>query len=395
MRQTALIALRESLYEEVWSEPMTLVAERYGVSDVGLAKICRKLFIPLPGRGYWAKIRAGRAMRRKPLPKIGDKRLPYIELHKVNPTQLEARRDAKRQQQSAKKTASPIIVPLILTDPHPLISATAKYLTKRTASRLENGIRSNPEKVLHVEVTDQVLDRALLIFDTLIKELAKRQINVRVDCQKMQTILDVDGAAVSIKLSERIKATPHIPTEQEQKALERYQRSSPWNYNRRYPNVPRYDFHPTGILTIKLGHNLSRRWSDTQHAPLQKRLGDVIAGLMILAAEIKAIETEKARKEEEYRQAVEKYQYQLQRRENEIAAFKAVEEEAKLWERACRLRAYADALEFMSKSHMVMPSGNPEWIAWVRAKADWLDPVTAVCDPILDAPKPCNPVFNW
>lgn len=50
---------RETLYEEVWSDPVTVVAARYGLSDVGLAKICKRLHIPLPRRGYWAKLKAG------------------------------------------------------------------------------------------------------------------------------------------------------------------------------------------------------------------------------------------------------------------------------------------------------------------------------------------------
>jgi len=60
---------RERLYEEVWSEPMWNLASKYGVSDVALAKTCRKLKVPLPGRGYWAKVAAGKVTRtRPPLP---------------------------------------------------------------------------------------------------------------------------------------------------------------------------------------------------------------------------------------------------------------------------------------------------------------------------------------
>jgi predicted transcriptional regulator of viral defense system len=46
---------RQSLEQEVWAEPLKQLARRYGVSDVALAKRCRKLGIALPGRGYWAK----------------------------------------------------------------------------------------------------------------------------------------------------------------------------------------------------------------------------------------------------------------------------------------------------------------------------------------------------
>lgn len=43
---------REELYKQVWSQPMTKTAKSYGLSDVGLAKLCRKLNVPTPGRGY-------------------------------------------------------------------------------------------------------------------------------------------------------------------------------------------------------------------------------------------------------------------------------------------------------------------------------------------------------
>lgn len=58
---------REKLYQEVWAEPVKIVAQRYGVSDVALAKTCRRMAIPLPGRGYWAKYKAGRAPAQTPL----------------------------------------------------------------------------------------------------------------------------------------------------------------------------------------------------------------------------------------------------------------------------------------------------------------------------------------
>ncbi len=51
---------REKLYEEVWKEPALVVAKRYGVSSVALAKACRKLSVPLPPRGYWARARVRR-----------------------------------------------------------------------------------------------------------------------------------------------------------------------------------------------------------------------------------------------------------------------------------------------------------------------------------------------
>lgn len=56
---------RAQLLTEVWAEPLTVVARRYGLSDVSVAKLCTRLNIPRPSQGYWAKRAAG-----KPVPAV-------------------------------------------------------------------------------------------------------------------------------------------------------------------------------------------------------------------------------------------------------------------------------------------------------------------------------------
>ena len=59
---------REDLYELVWSKPMRELAKDFGISDVTLAKRCQRLAIPVPGRGYWARVDAGQQRYRPQLP---------------------------------------------------------------------------------------------------------------------------------------------------------------------------------------------------------------------------------------------------------------------------------------------------------------------------------------
>ncbi|MCC6913573.1 MAG: hypothetical protein IT566_07710 [Rhodospirillaceae bacterium] len=59
---------REQLYELVWSEAMVKIASRFGLSDFGLKKICRRHGIPVPGRGYWRKLETGKRVKKTPLP---------------------------------------------------------------------------------------------------------------------------------------------------------------------------------------------------------------------------------------------------------------------------------------------------------------------------------------
>lgn len=40
---------RQGLYDQVWSMPVSRACKPYGLSDVGLAKICDQWDIPWPG----------------------------------------------------------------------------------------------------------------------------------------------------------------------------------------------------------------------------------------------------------------------------------------------------------------------------------------------------------
>ena len=67
MRWQETVFERESLYKEVWLVPVWAVAARYGISDVGLRKVCQKLGVPMPPLGYWARVAAGQMPRVTPL----------------------------------------------------------------------------------------------------------------------------------------------------------------------------------------------------------------------------------------------------------------------------------------------------------------------------------------
>ena len=57
---------REELYQRVWERPLIKIAQEYGISAVALGKVCRKLFVPVPGRGHWAKLANGHPGTPKP-----------------------------------------------------------------------------------------------------------------------------------------------------------------------------------------------------------------------------------------------------------------------------------------------------------------------------------------
>ncbi len=59
---------REELHALVWKHPVRTIAGTLGCSDVWLKKICSQAGIPVPERGYWAKLRAGKPAQVGKLP---------------------------------------------------------------------------------------------------------------------------------------------------------------------------------------------------------------------------------------------------------------------------------------------------------------------------------------
>lgn len=47
---------RQQLYDMVWTDAVSVVAKRSGISDIALRKLCLRRSIPLPARGYWTHI---------------------------------------------------------------------------------------------------------------------------------------------------------------------------------------------------------------------------------------------------------------------------------------------------------------------------------------------------
>jgi hypothetical protein len=59
---------RSEFYSLVWSSPLTALAPQFSVSDVALKNTCKKFGIPVPPRGYWAKLQAGKPTTKVSLP---------------------------------------------------------------------------------------------------------------------------------------------------------------------------------------------------------------------------------------------------------------------------------------------------------------------------------------
>jgi hypothetical protein len=51
---------REELFAMVWERPTQAIANELGISDVAIGKLCMRLQVPKPPRGYLARVQLGR-----------------------------------------------------------------------------------------------------------------------------------------------------------------------------------------------------------------------------------------------------------------------------------------------------------------------------------------------
>jgi hypothetical protein len=180
MLHETVVYRRDELYSLVWSTPVRDVARNYGVSDVALAKICRRLNIPVPGRGYWARVAAGQRLKRRPL----------APLKKGEPDEIRVRRwrtpsapkgEGIEERSGTRKddNEEAIRVRPLLDDPHELVALSAAALRKTKVD--DDGIaRCRGRRCLAIEVAPESLDRALRIMDSLLRALEVRNLRVEV-----------------------------------------------------------------------------------------------------------------------------------------------------------------------------------------------------------------------
>lgn len=158
---------RKQLYEEVWSEPMTTVALKYKVSSSFLARICTRLNVPRPQRGYWAMYATGRRPKQPPLPEArpGDElewaRDGYARVAQLPPPQVPQDGSVTKSRRRA------------LPQQHPLLEGFKELMTGAGENR--NGFLK-PRKYLIADIiiSKETLDRAHDVANTLYLSFEKR-----------------------------------------------------------------------------------------------------------------------------------------------------------------------------------------------------------------------------
>jgi len=217
----SILLTREELYEMVWEQPVTKVAAELEISDVAVAKICRKYKIPVPGRGYWAKVAVGKPVKTISLPKLANPNLDQIQIlgggQRYSPS-IRAARDRSKvlaaQQTGGKGAGEPT-----QSEPSLHIEKLKKKLSTAKARR-DGFIRISGKRQFTLAITPASIERAISSLEKIVNEAMSRGYEIKPSKDGLSFLIGTEMVAFS--LTEALTRLPHQPTEAEQAKLKRW-----------------------------------------------------------------------------------------------------------------------------------------------------------------------------
>jgi len=389
---------RDELYEDVWKQPLTSLVSKYGVSAVAIGKTCRKLQVPLPGRGYWAKKAHGHSVTRKALPTlhqvprvvryrpavvntVPNPRVPSPPAKPEFPVETEDRAELARINQMLSAGAFSVKKPRKALR-HPLVVAARKILSHASPYK---GVLQTPwnEAFLDIRVSKPSLRRGLGIMAAIIAVLEDNGVKVRVTAgdrsygdRSSQTTATILGEDLHFGITERTK---HVRVSDSTAGTDAIGR-------RRYL----HSYDPTGALSLHLFSHSSyfkTCWDDTEQTKIESLVPECVATMMKVAVEHRR-NTAKKNQEEFFRKLRwEELRELKQQIDVEEARIQRLENRAENWHRARRIRQYVLAfVDWKAKQKKALgpKTALGKWAIWALQQADRIDPVGDKAPSILD-----------
>lgn len=363
MSSEELSLTREELYERVWSLPMQKLAKTFGLSDVGLAKLCRRHKVPVPGRGYWARLAAGQTPKKTLLPPTIDPKLATIKIHPGHRAETEL---------TEFKQAIPIIE-----------AASDRPITHPLAIQVEGSIlRSTDEKgflgprkgrIVPIRVSQGQLARSIRILDAILFEIEKAGHSI--SWPKPHTtgmIINIGNEALQFSISEVMKSKPHL--------LRPHEESRPWT-------APKWDYEATGSLRLSVDCHLNAHvrhwWSDGKKRRLEKWLGHFLVSLPLVAAKIREERDACAERQRRWDEERQREEETRRRREEYNRKAGVIQKLSQDWHESRRLLEFARVIKAQSEDQGTPAEQKPD----LSSMADFALRHASFVDPLTD--------LNW
>jgi hypothetical protein len=370
---------REELYQRVWTTAIHTLATEFGITGTGLAKICRRMQVPVPPRGYWNKLQAGKPVAKYRLPPAQVDTQLEVTIQPTPPKPVPSAPlaipeavEAEIAAETAKIKA--VRVPVTLTQAHPLIR---KWIDEDRQRERENRRSKWPMPHDPIDGTE-VQKRRLRILSALFAEWERLGHRVKSEGYSYHhAYLEIEGRKIEFALFE-YERQRRRPLTQEEKYDSLYQHNK-WRQVK----------EPTGQLVFRIkshvGTGARIDWRDQQNQPLEKQIGDILERLIAAPALLK--EEDARRREAERRQWEEQQKHAEQERLRRLDAsrWRHFLDLAAAAEQARNARLFLDELEKKCGIEGADNASNElwQWLRWAREKAERIDPLSRSPDDLL------------
>jgi hypothetical protein len=396
---------RKELYDLVWSTPMRVLAPQFNLSDVGLAKVCRKHGIPRPSPGYWARIQHGQKPKKPPLPAAPANTADVIQFARratIVKQEDEAFLDADLAALAARIEQGELVASVAPTL-HGCSKVTARTreslaFKARAPKRDQWGFLQETHRYegshVAVVVAKDLQRRALLLLDAAVKTLETIGCQVIEPTDRWNRIVafELKGEKLGIRISERSRQIAHVLTDSEKEQQRRTGRH--WG--------PKHDHVPTQELRLDLtyAHNGSAwsRFKDGKKRKVEGALSQFALAVLRRADDgLKRVarERERARLAAE-RERIEREQAETRRREEALRRVEA-EQRNRLLDLAISWRKHSELVSFLSecRRRMTELKLSAEDFERIERWMSWADEVAMLVDPfghgLLALPAMTNP----
>jgi len=358
---------------------MTVLAKEYGLSDVGLKKICKKLMVPVPGVGYWQRIKSGQKIQRPPLPGLSGKasRSTYTISKKVTtprpPKEPEIIDDEIIELiKFEKRPENRIKVHSSLNDPHEYVQSTMRN-NKEARTDFSGLLELRHLGTLPIKVSPAIYQRALRFMDAFIKAIESRGFKVLLTKgYNEKHCIFLLGERIHFQLSEPFTRTPRKPTEKEMIERDLYPNS--WRI--------KYSYKPTGELRFTISDvyadGLQTNWRDCPNRKLEDQLNSIIIGLIKVAHRETQRRIERQRREQELAEERRRREEIERQKQEERERVKELIKQAESRARSKLIRDFLEAVKvaYTCNQGEVEPGSEiDDWLKWAGKCADQMDPL--------------------
>lgn len=351
--QNEVILTREQLYRLVWSEPLSVLAPKYGMTELSFQRLCIQHSIPIPRSDYWNKVRSGQQQLQPPLPPTKKNETTItLTLHKkTEATPKRSIVEEQKEQATDKKEFPPV-------SDDPMIVEARKSLIKKSKERWRNELVWTEDKQLKIGVAPENIERACRFMNELIAGLKKKGYS-----------LDISQGEPFIKIGKQ-----PLPVLLREKTRRITQRQPGYSYDTT-------DLVPSGVLAFHMTFRFKETDWKIGDGALSDEAAKIIEKLESASVRVDEYQSkleegwERIRREEELRKKHEN------RQQSELVGFRTLLSEALRWQQAQMIRDYLSAIEKQetSDSHP-LSTETANWLQWARAKADWYDPIIEAND---------------